>query len=330
MAERLLITNGDVAVDRLRAIGVEATFLAWRDCLQEGPVPGGLLLEALSLIRAQFLAKELGQSLTKVSREFTLRDAALRDHAQRPRIELWFEHDLHDQLQLIQALDFFVSESRTEGLFLVQADDYLGSTPEEALRGLGGITRPVDAQTFDAARRAWAAFTSATPEPLAAFAVAETPALPHLVPALRRFLGELPAVASGLSTTEERILSLLAQGEQSVGELFRGTQAREPARFMGDLSFFRRVDGLGFARNPLIAGLPFRSLRCAEGPSAPAYGTFASARVSLTERGRNALAGRFDHASENAIDRWFGGTHVTPRTMWRRDQNGRLATAPGR
>jgi len=45
--------------------------------------------------------------------------------------------------------------------------------------------------------------------------------------------------------------------------------------------------------------------------------------VCLTEAGRAALAGRFDHTRENKIDRWLGGTHLAPETPWRRDENGR-------
>lgn len=330
MASRLIITNGDAAVARLREAGIEATFLPWRDALHDGPVPSGLLLEALSLVRAQFLAKDLGLGLTKVSREFSERDIAVRNQGQWERVELWFEHDLYDQLQLIQVLDFLAAEGRTAGVFLMQADDYLATLPLDDLRTIGNVIRPVTAQYLDAAKRAWAAFTASTPEKLADFTVADTPALPHLAPALRRFLQELPAINSGLSLTEERTLNLLSQSEQSVADLFRGTQAHEAARFLGDASFFRRLDSLAFPRRPLIAGLPFPSTRSAEGPDTPNYRSYAAARISLTDSGRAALAGRFDHAVENAIDRWFGGTHITPKTLWRRDQNGRLAVAPGK
>ena len=34
----------------------------------------------------------------------------MRAHADFDRIELWFEHDLYDQLQLLQILAFFADE----------------------------------------------------------------------------------------------------------------------------------------------------------------------------------------------------------------------------
>ncbi|HEX2216270.1 MAG TPA: hypothetical protein VHG27_06210 [Xanthobacteraceae bacterium] len=328
MPARLIITNGDAAVARLREAGIEAEFLPWRDPLHDGPAPAGLVLEALSLIRAQFLARELGHSLIDVMQQFAARDASARNHHQFERVDLWFEHDLYDQLQLIQLLNFFAAENRLEGVFLIEAADYLATEPVTSLRGLGAAAAPVNAARMETGRRAWAAFTASSPEKLGEFAATEGRALPHLAPALRRLIRELPAIASGLSLTEERVLNVLSAGQQTVHQLFTKIQAQEEARFLGDILFFRRLDRLAFAPQPLIAGLEFESTRCARGANAPDYRAYAEARVRLTDIGRAALAGRFDHAAENGIDRWLGGTHVTPKTMWRRDQHGRLAMPP--
>ena len=325
MAGRLIVTNGDLAVERLRAARFEAEIVPWRDALHDGPVPGGLLLEALSLIRAHFLSKELGRRLGEVSRNFAERDAAARNHGEFERVELWFEHDLYDQLQLIQILDFFRSEKRRDGLFLVQADDHLTSLPAESLRNLGATARAIEQVDLEIAERVWNAFTAPSPEKLSAQTAAGAFRLPHLAPALRRLLHELPAVASGLSLTEENILNGVSRGSRTVSELFEHVQAQEPARFLGDSFFFRRLDRLAFAPHPLIAGLAFASVTAESGG---AIGNFAGQRVRLTEIGRAALAGRFDHAVENRIDRWLGGTHLMPKSLWRRERSGQLALPP--
>ena len=42
MKERLIITNGDDAVARMREAGIRGEILPWRDILHEGPVPPSL------------------------------------------------------------------------------------------------------------------------------------------------------------------------------------------------------------------------------------------------------------------------------------------------
>lgn len=318
MSKRLIITNGDSAADGLRAAGVAADILPWRDMLHDGPVPA-LPLEDLSAIRARWLAQEFAPAGTDVDDAFTTRDATLRNHAAYERIELWFEHDLYDQLQLIQILDAL--SERSEGLFLVQADDYLGPMSAASLRALDGTAKAVKPAQTKAARVAWAAFTAETPEALADLATKGS-SLPFLPAALRRLLAELPDVDSGLSLTERRIVGALAEESATVGRLFKTTSDQEEARFLGDAPFFQRIDVLAFSPTPLIAGVPFESSRCRSAPGNPDYGTFAHSQIALTEAGRAALAGRFDHASENRIDRWLGGTHLTPQNLWRRDANG--------
>jgi hypothetical protein len=213
-----------------------------------------------------------------------------------------------------------LSESgRCAGVFLVQANDYLGAMSAQAMRALDGTAHPVAPNRFAAAASAWSAFTAATPEGLSALAEANTSPLPYLPAALRRLLGELPATGSGLSLTEERALSALAEGPRTVGELFKSTQDRETARFLGVAPFFRRLDDLAFCATPLLDGLPFSSQRCVEGQSNPAYRVYAASPLTLTAAGRAALSQAFDHAVENRIDRWLGGTHLTAETLWRRD-----------
>ena len=319
MARRLIITNGDSTVAVMQTAALDAEFLPWRDALHDGPVAGGLLLEALSLIRAQFLATEFRLPLSEVNRGFADRDAAVRGHGRYDRIELWFEHDLYDQLQLIQLLDFFSAEKRSDGLFLVQADDYLGAQQPEAMRTLEGAAEPVTGRHFEAAGCAWSAFTAATPEALAAQASTNTPVLPYLAVALQRLIQELPAIGSGLGLTQERVLLALTEQPRPVAELFRITQEQETARFLGDLSFFRRIDEMAFAETPLLAGPRSASNRGPTGGAADYHG-FARTTLTVTDAGRAALAERFDHARDNGIDRWLGGTHLTSGSLWRRNR----------
>ncbi|MFS8038362.1 hypothetical protein ACI7BZ_15655 [Xanthobacter sp. AM11] len=333
---KLILTNGETAVERLRAAGIAGHLLPWQDMLHDGPVPAGSVLEDVSDVRADFLSQALGLPFDAVRADFAHRDAQVEVHIAYGEVELWFEHDLYDQLQLIQLLNYFAHEPERMGLSLVQAAHYLGVMEPSAMRALEAGRAPVTHVQLETARQAWDAFTAPTPRPLAAFVAAAPDALPHLVPALRRLLAELPAPKSGLSLTEERILARLADGPAKVAQVYAAVHSQDEAQFLADLPFFLRLDGLAFAREPLISGLPFRSgeaggLRFSPGDASPAEGSYrayAAAEISLTPAGHAALKGSFDHACANAVERFIGGTHVQPGSMWRYDRRSGEVVAP--
>src|SRR6185295_17536077 len=102
----LHITNGHSVAIPLTGIAGEVSY--WVDILHEGPVPAGLTLEPLSAVRAQFLT-DAGWDSGYARSHFAARDAQLAGWARHEEIVLWFEHDLCDQLQLIQVLDWFAA-----------------------------------------------------------------------------------------------------------------------------------------------------------------------------------------------------------------------------
>jgi hypothetical protein len=46
---------------------------------------------------------------------------------------------------------------------------------------------------------------------------------------------------------------------------------------------------------------------------------FARLRLRLTETGERVLRGEADRVELLGVDRWIGGTHVTPESGWRWD-----------
>jgi len=109
--------------------------MPWRDVLREGRVPAVDAAE-LSRVRSRFLTGEPDA--------FAGRDRAL---AEAEELVLWFEHDLYDQLQLIQVI---ASSAAPAGLAQAEAylgeadcraDARLGATAGERPRGLGCVSR---------------------------------------------------------------------------------------------------------------------------------------------------------------------------------------------
>jgi hypothetical protein len=307
----LHVTNGDSAAERIRAAGVEGTILPWRDVLHEGPVPAGLPLERLSLVRAEFLASAGAGALEAVRREFAERDRALMASARENEVVLWFEHDLYDQLQLIQLLDWFADRPHPN-LTLINPPEYLGSLAADRLGELFDARRPVTEAQLALGRWAWDAFRTDDPRHLETVVYADDAGdLPHLPEALFRMLEEYPAVGTGLSRTEEQILITFATGPRTLAEAYPAAHHRlEEAVWMGDATWVTYVERLVHGAEPLLAYEDD-----ADAAAAPMR------RVArITDAGREVLDGHTDALWINGIDRWIGGVHLQGREVrWRWD-----------
>ncbi|MCU1329880.1 MAG: polymerase, sigma-24 subunit, subfamily, partial [Bryobacterales bacterium] len=131
------ITNGDSTIMGLRASGLRGDLLAWRDPLHDGPVPRCESLAQLSTIRARALADFGWGSYDDIRQDFAERDARLEASLSEDEVVLWFEHDLYDQLQLLQLLDWFSRQALgTTRLTLIQIDSHPEVKP---FHGLGQL-----------------------------------------------------------------------------------------------------------------------------------------------------------------------------------------------
>ena len=223
---RLIVTNGDSAADLLRAAGLQGTIVPWRDVLHEGPITQ-VNLDASSRERAAFLAVRFRLDPVEITDTFAERDAILHAHSGFEDIELWFEHDLYDQLQLVQVLAFLADAKRTQGVRLVQADDFLGAQRADTILRFAEHARDVTEADLGLARAVWGDLAAPTPEFVAGRSEMPAGPLPFLRNALTRFLEELPAPENGLGRTEQAILTGIRAG---AGNPCRFTNARSRLR----------------------------------------------------------------------------------------------------
>src|SRR5687767_11963941 len=249
----LHITNGDAAAKSIVALQLDGDVLPWRDVLHEGPVPAPATLDSLRPLRARFLAGYKGLTAVEIAQDLESRDRRLGAGAGDDEVVLWFEHDLYDQLQLLQVLDYFASAaSRKARLTLIQSDDYLERLNATRLREGWERRADVIGPQLEAARRAWNAF--AAPDPQGIQAIADTVGvLRYVRPALYRHLEEFPAVETGLSRTERQILETLVVGSWPLRDLFIAAHLdREDPFFLGDTTFFAMLETLAAGDQPLL------------------------------------------------------------------------------
>lgn len=307
MDDLLIITNGASAVEAIRAAGIEAHFCPWNDVLHDGPVPSGLGPAALARLRATYIAGLGWAELPEVTKWFEERDARLDAAPNFREVVLWFEHDLYDQLQLMQILDR-LSGVRAN-VTLIQADTFITTSATTTLKLSFGMRRPVTGEQIHWATLAWAAFTS--PKPLAAQAIAEARfqnVHPHLAATLHRWFQMFPGARDGLGRTERSVLRRIAAGLSSAVDLYRATSDEEEAVFRGDWSFWLLLAGMCGERTPLI-----------ETTGGEDFDPHAAdrMRLRLTTAGRSVLAGEADRIELSGIDTWRGGVHLTTDHHWR-------------
>jgi hypothetical protein len=297
----LHITNGDSTTAIMERAGIAGDLLPWRDVLHEGPVPD-YAPEALRVVRAEYLATLGAGDPAAVERSLRERDERLEAAvASAERVVLWFEHDLYDQLQLIQILAGLPDRPTCVELICIGTFPGrpgfagLGELEPDELASLWPLRAAVTPEHVHVARSAWDVLRGDDPRELAREAATPDERLPYLAPALRRLLEELPGTRDGLGRTERQLLEAVAGGARRPVDAFLASMAAEEAPFMGDTIAFDRLAEL--------AGL-----------------VDGNGSLRLTPDGEAVLAGRADRVELIGFDRWLGGLHVrADGPLWRWD-----------
>jgi hypothetical protein len=255
------VVNGDSVAQTLAQSHLSGAVIVWRDVLHEGRVPSGDPA-AVRATRAAFLSEAGFGSSDAILADLAAADAALIAALAAGReTVLWFEHDLHDQLQLIQILARIADCPGRASARLISIDSHpgharftgLGELSADELAGLWPQRRPIEEDAFATATRVYDAFRRGDSGNLAAVARERHLALPSLPAALDRLLEESPWAGAELGRSERQILRAVAAGAQTPAEVFRATQAMEEAPYAGDSWTFRRADELVSRDRPLLA-----------------------------------------------------------------------------
>jgi uncharacterized protein DUF1835 len=323
----LHVTNGDSVGHTLRESRLGGDVVPWQDVLHEGPVPGDASPEELRSVRAGYVASRWNLPYEEVLREFADRDRRLEE-ARSGAYLLWFEADLHDQLQLIQVFatlhDLNVAPER---IGLISIGEYpeiahfggLGELTSAQLESLSPQREQLDADVLALASSAWDTFRSTDPGPLADTSRWTSRRLRFLAEAFARLAEEYPWRSDGLSLTQRRILAAIAPEPLGLREIFIRLWRKESRPFLGDWGCFSSIRDLALAPHPLLR----YDGRSPDDP--PEVG-----RVALTETGRRVLAGELDHVVLNGPDRWIGGVHLHPGgPNWRYDERLETLTSEG-
>jgi len=274
---------------------ITGDFLPWQDFLHEGPVPANLPLIELSVVRAKFIADYGFGELNAIQKDFESRDEKLKSFHQYEKVVLWFEHDLYDQLQLIQVLSWF-SEQNLEGtkLTLIATNNYLGESSAQQIEKLANYEIEITKEHFEVATKAWSAFRQETPKKWAELLDESTSILPYLNGAILRMLEEYPNVKHGLSRTAYQALLVISNGISDPLDVFNKCQSFEERKFMGDAIFWKILEA--FEKHDVIER--------------------GEGELQLTSLGKELLDGQKNWLGIAPFKRSIGGVNLTLDNLW--------------
>ena len=185
----LHVANGTSTTMSIEASGIGGTVSIWADPLYEGPVPGGISDEALLDVRASFHSNPDDPASTDPVNDLRRWRDVIDASGAYDELVLWYEHDLFDQLNLVQLLGYIRAHVPAgTPVSLVCIGSFpgrpqfkgLGELPPEVFPGLLAQRERIGDAQYAAAEQAWDAFRAPSP-------------LNHRRPAARRHTG--PAVS---------------------------------------------------------------------------------------------------------------------------------------
>ena len=259
MADVLHVASGHNTTRLIEAAGLPGRTQVWADALYDGPVPD-VPDDELVRVRAAFIAS--GTDLTTEAVEADLRAwrAAVDHRAPDDELVLWYEHDLFDQLNLIQLLSRLGPDhTEDKKVSLVSIDSFPG---HPNFKGMGELEpadiaslfprrEPVTAEQFALAAAAWDAYKGQDRGRIEAFLQRDSSPLPYLAAALRRYLDELPSEHDGLTRSERRLLKQLSHGPLDIHAAWARMHDGERAYYITDSSFWAMVQDLA-GRTPAL------------------------------------------------------------------------------
>ncbi|MTI11356.1 DUF1835 domain-containing protein [Curvivirga aplysinae] len=325
----LHITNGDAAANLIKESNLKGDVLPWRDPMHHGPFRGKSNLTSTSQLRAEYLSG-FGLNAEDVVRDFQLRDAHILAADKYEEIILWFEHDLLDQLQILQILDqlhqIHIDPSK---LYMICIDKHkeishfrgLGQLNIDQISNLSSTKSNITNMDLDIASKGWKAFTNNQPNELLNFSKSDHASFPFLKAALFRHFEEYPNAQTGLTRTEYQILNLVREGINTPVDIFRQNMELEECLYIGDWYSYILIEKLCSGETPLLTTQSDEAFWFA-----PKYETgstpFEEQKLLLTEYGNQVLEGAATAFDFLDRDEWLGGVQLkSGRPLWTWDQH---------
>ena len=216
----LHITNSDKTTSYLKSMGYVGEFITWREMLCEGKTSIDVGSETFWKTRFEFL-KSSYKVTKKTFIDFTLKEYRnLCQNKNKEEIILWFDHNLHSQINMIAIVSWLKRYRKGEKISLVIGGTLELSNKIETLNQLSKnqITEQylhrseLSLDDIEYADYIWQLYCSNCPLRLETI-YKYNPMSPfiHLSKAIEMHLKRFPSIENGLNSTENYIIKTAAE-----------------------------------------------------------------------------------------------------------------------
>lgn len=245
MSNILHILNGDAALDGFNQTGLDGDVMVWREVLSEGPLQENILSGSFWSARSKWITSTFGESPEIYQHKVI--DELGKLNSVYTEINLWFEFDLHCQVNLLGVLRMLSGKTdmSAPAIYLICLADCVQFN---FARGLGELTgeqfeelydgrERLNEWEFELAAEAWQLYVNGDAAELQQWLNENSfwGAVPLLKPALQAHLKRLEINANGLSYIEQRLLDIYNDGAKTRLAIFKVFWDTEKIFGMGDL-----------------------------------------------------------------------------------------------
>ena len=242
----LHVLNGDSTALTFAETGLEGDVFVWREVLSEGPLSEDISSAQFWRNRSEWISEAFKET-PDYYQQNVLNELARLEGAY-DEINLWFEFDLHCQVNMLGVMNYL--EKKTDlsapALFLICPEDYPG---KEDFRGMGELTADELEYLYDHIRtqlsqidfiiaaEAWAIYVSHNAEMLKNY-IGNTDfwgSLHCLKPALAAQLKRLTLNDKRLNSIEQKLLDIYQNGYHTWPEILSVFWQTEKIYGMGDM-----------------------------------------------------------------------------------------------
>lgn len=241
----LHILNGDATLRGFEETGLEGDTMVWREILSEGPLAADISSAAFWQVRANWISKTYRE--TPEEYLTMMMDGLARLGEPYDELNLWFEFDLHCQVNLLGVLNYLIKKTdlSAPAVYLICPEDF---PRKENFKGMGELNGEELEYLYDTIRTqlgepdfklagdAWTAYVSQDAAKLEQFISATTywASLSALKPALEAQLRRLRVGANGLNGVEQSLLGMYQSGAKTRQDIYRAFWNTEKIYGFGD------------------------------------------------------------------------------------------------